>query len=95
MPGMVTGETRLPGITGLMPGMATPAPVAELRMAKGKAADLLFWTLMLTHHFSGIAISQDASEHAAGERVRALAEKIVVVQSAETVALRHMIAARS
>ena len=94
-PGRVTSETRRTGITGLMPGMATSAPIAELCVARGEDIGLLFLTVMLTHQLGGIAMAQDDSEHAATGPVRTLAKKMVIAQSAESVAMRHLIAARS
>ncbi|QGN47090.1 DUF305 domain-containing protein [Micromonospora sp. WMMD558] len=39
---------------GLMPGMATPEQMAQLREAQGKELDVLFLELMITHHLGGI-----------------------------------------
>ncbi|MDM4720547.1 DUF305 domain-containing protein [Micromonospora sp. WMMA1363] len=39
---------------GLMPGMATPEQMAQLRAAQGTDLDVLFLELMITHHIGGI-----------------------------------------
>lgn len=39
---------------GLMPGMATPEQLTELREAEGVEVDRLFLELMATHHLGGI-----------------------------------------
>ncbi|MER7460888.1 DUF305 domain-containing protein [Micromonospora sp. NPDC126480] len=39
---------------GLMPGMATPEQMAQLRDAQGKDLDVLFLDLMIKHHIGGI-----------------------------------------
>ncbi|MFB9235432.1 DUF305 domain-containing protein [Plantactinospora siamensis] len=39
---------------GLMPGMATPEQMAQLRAAKGRQVDILFCQLMINHHLGGI-----------------------------------------
>ena len=48
-----------PASTGsTMPGMATPAQLAQLRAATGPAADRLFLTLMIAHHRGGIGMAR-------------------------------------
>lgn len=39
---------------GLMPGMATPEQMAQLREAQSKDLDVLFLKLMIDHHIGGI-----------------------------------------
>jgi uncharacterized protein (DUF305 family) len=43
---------------GLMPGMATPAELAQLRQATGLDEDRLFLRLMIQHHLGGIHMAQ-------------------------------------
>jgi uncharacterized protein (DUF305 family) len=43
---------------GLMPGMATPAELDQLRQATGLDEDRLFLRLMIQHHLGGIHMSQ-------------------------------------
>ena len=47
--------------TGLMPGMATPEQLNQLRGIGGVEAEQLFLTLMITHHRSGVVMGQAAS----------------------------------
>ncbi|SCL41411.1 Uncharacterized conserved protein, DUF305 family [Micromonospora pallida] len=39
---------------GLMPGMATPEQMAQLRAAQGREFDILFLDLMIKHHIGGV-----------------------------------------
>ena len=39
---------------GLMPGMATPEELTQLRAAKGHDVDVLFLRLMINHHLGGV-----------------------------------------
>lgn len=39
---------------GLMPGMATPEQMAQLRAAQGRDMDVLFLELMIVHHIGGV-----------------------------------------
>ncbi|MFI7605773.1 DUF305 domain-containing protein [Micromonospora sp. NPDC049366] len=39
---------------GLMPGMATPAEMEQLRAAQGREFDVLFLNMMIKHHLGGI-----------------------------------------
>lgn len=50
---MPNGE-KLVGDTGLMPGMASPTELEELRAATGQDFDIKFCQLMLRHHLGGI-----------------------------------------
>jgi uncharacterized protein (DUF305 family) len=43
---------------GLMPGMATPAELTQLREATGLDEDRLFLRLMIQHHLGGIHMAQ-------------------------------------
>jgi uncharacterized protein (DUF305 family) len=39
---------------GLMPGMATPVEMTQLRDARGRAFDVLFLRMMIRHHLGGV-----------------------------------------
>jgi len=43
---------------GLMPGMATPEQMDQLRNAKGKDFDILFCQLMIRHHLGGVHMAE-------------------------------------
>jgi uncharacterized protein (DUF305 family) len=69
--------------TGLMPGMATPEQLNELRSLSGEEADGLFLQLMIIHHRSGVEMGEAALERARRPEVRALAQSIVDAQVSE------------
>jgi uncharacterized protein (DUF305 family) len=68
---------------GLMPGMATPAQLAELRKATGKALDVQFLTLMRQHHLGGIHMAQEILAESDNENVTWLAQSQVRGQQSE------------
>ncbi|MBW6438910.1 DUF305 domain-containing protein [Actinoplanes hulinensis] len=47
---------------GLMPGMATPEELKQLREATGLDEDRLFMKLMINHHLGGIHMAQEVVE---------------------------------
>jgi len=70
-------------VDGLMPGMATPAQINELRAAQGVEADAIFMQLMIPHHRSGVEMAEAALEMADTEYVRNLARGMAEAQAAE------------
>jgi len=70
-------------VTGLMPGMASPEQLNQLREIEGIEADILFLQLMITHHRSGVDMGQAALEQARRLEVRALAQSMVDAQVLE------------
>ena len=68
---------------GLMPGMATPAQLADLRKATGKALDVQFLTLMRQHHLGGIHMAQEILTESDNADVTWLAEAQVRNQQGE------------
>lgn len=78
----------------LMPGMATPAEIAQLDAATGTAQDVLFLQYMLRHHQGGIEMAQAAADRATQPYVSALAGKMVTVQTREVVLMEQMLRAR-
>jgi uncharacterized protein (DUF305 family) len=79
---------------GLMPGMATPEQMDQLRAARGRPAEILFLQLMIRHHLGGVEMATYAEEHAEVEQVRHLAETMVVSQEAEIRAMNNMLVDR-
>ena len=69
--------------SGLMPGMASPEQMNQLRALEGGEADILFLQLMITHHQSGVEMAQAALERAQRPEVRALAQAMVDAQAYE------------
>ncbi|MEV6487783.1 DUF305 domain-containing protein [Actinoplanes sp. NPDC051633] len=70
-------------VNGLMPGMATPQQVDQLRNATGKQLDTQFLTLMRAHHLGGIHMAQGILEQSDNKDVRWLAETMVSGQQSE------------
>jgi uncharacterized protein (DUF305 family) len=68
---------------GLMPGMATPAQLAELRKATGTPLDIQFLTLMRAHHLGGIHMAQEILQESDDKDVTWLAESQVRGQQSE------------
>jgi uncharacterized protein (DUF305 family) len=71
-----------------MPGMASPADVAALQAADGRAADELFIRLMTAHHDGGLHMAEDALRRVSSTKVRAFAAGIVDGQTKEIRELR-------
>jgi len=80
---------------GTMPGMATPAQLAELKAATGVEAERIFLRLMIAHHTGGVAMAQAAQDDARTPAVRTLAAAIAAAQTSEIQLLRQMLDARS
>jgi uncharacterized protein (DUF305 family) len=97
----MTGMDSMPGMdesteesSGLMPGMATQAQLAELRAAHGEPAEILFLQLMIRHHLGGIEMAKYAAEHAQTAEVRDLADNMVIAQESEIDAMNDMLVER-
>lgn len=69
--------------SGLMPGMATPEQLNQLRGLKGNEADGLFLQLMIAHHRGGVTMAEAAIKQAKEPDVRALAQSIRDAQTSE------------
>jgi uncharacterized protein (DUF305 family) len=80
---------------GVMPGMATPAQLAELRAATGVEAERIFLRLMIAHHKGGVAMADAAVADARTPEVRTLAGAISAAQSSEIRLLQQMLDDRS
>ncbi|MDL9937047.1 DUF305 domain-containing protein [Gordonia sp. ABSL1-1] len=81
----------------LMPGMATPSEMTQLRQARGTAADVLFLQLMLRHHEGGTHMMQYAANPANVDEayVRDLASGMLRTQSSEIDRIKAMLAERN
>ncbi|GAB4577305.1 MAG: DUF305 domain-containing protein [Anaerolineales bacterium] len=77
--------------TGLMPGMATPEQINQLRALTGVEADGLFLQLMILHHRGGVVMGQAALELTQRPEVRALAQAIVNAQTIEIAAMQALL----
>lgn len=78
-----------------MPGMATPAELAELQAATGVEAERLFLRLMIAHHHGGVAMAQAAVADARTPEVTTLAAAIAAAQASEIELLQQMLDSRS
>lgn len=70
-------------VSGLMPGMATPEQLNQLRSLEGRDAEALFLELMIHHHRSGVDMAEAAVNRASRPEVRALAQAMVEGQLSE------------
>ncbi|MFC4913562.1 DUF305 domain-containing protein [Actinomadura gamaensis] len=87
------GGTSLPA-DGSMPGMATPAQLAELERASGRAAETLFLRLMIAHHRGGVAMAEAVLGRTGDARVERLARTMVEGQRAEITLMERMLTER-
>lgn len=85
--GAATSGTR-------MPGMATPAELARLRDAHGRAAEVLFLQLMIEHHRGGVAMADAVLQRTDDEAVRRLATAMVTSQRSEIDNMRALLRTR-
>lgn len=75
-----------------MPGMATPAQLAELGRASGVAADRLFLTLMTAHHEGALTMIGEHARGASDERVGEMADDMNVTQAKQIQQMEAMLA---
>jgi uncharacterized protein (DUF305 family) len=68
---------------GLMPGMATPEQMTQLRAATGDALDIQFLTVMRQHHLGGIHMAQGILDQSTHKDVTWLAQTMVTGQQGE------------
>lgn len=81
-------------VEGLMPGMATPEEVDQLRTLPTTEAEVLFCRLMIRHHAAGIEMAQAAVERVDDAETKRLAESIIQGQFIEIQELQEALAAR-
>ncbi|WP_305789518.1 DUF305 domain-containing protein [Symbioplanes lichenis] len=68
---------------GLMPGMATPSQLADLRKAASPDLDIQFLTLMRQHHLGGIHMAQEIIGLSDNKQVTDLAQTMVAGQQSD------------
>ncbi|KUO19459.1 DUF305 domain-containing protein [Streptomyces dysideae] len=73
-----------------MPGMAAEAQLDKLREAQGKAFDLLFLSLMITHHEGAITMATDVKAQGNNIQVEEMADDVVAQQTSEISRMRDM-----
>jgi uncharacterized protein (DUF305 family) len=75
---------------GLMPGMATPAEMEQLRTAKGVAVDRLFLALMIKHHLGGLHMLDAVLDKTGDAEVTRAAQRMKTTQQSELNELRQL-----
>jgi len=78
----------------LMPGMASPAELAQLRAATGTDAEVLFLQLMIRHHEGGVHMARAVVALSKRQEVVTMARSIDETQAAEIAAMTSMLAER-
>jgi uncharacterized protein (DUF305 family) len=76
---------------GLMPGMATPAEMDQLRNTTGKQVDILFCQLMIRHHLGGIHMIEGLLQRSHNNEVRTLAKRMQATQTNEVAGLQQLL----
>jgi uncharacterized protein (DUF305 family) len=76
---------------GLMPGMATPAEMDQLKAATGKQVDVQFCQLMIRHHLGGIHMIDGLLAESDNGQVRMLAERMKSGQQTEITMLQQLL----
>lgn len=79
------------GMSGRMPGMATPEEIARLRGLQGQEAERLFLQLMIDHHRAGVDMARAAVTATTVPDVRRLAQTMVTGQQTEIEAMAAML----
>ena len=76
---------------GLMPGMATPEEMEQLRRARGREGDILFAELMIKHHIGGIHMVDAILMRTNDEEVIEAATRMKNTQRTEVNILRQLL----
>jgi uncharacterized protein (DUF305 family) len=74
-----------------MPGLATPAQMAELRATDGVDAERLYLTLMIDHHLGGIKMAEAVLARSDDPQVDAFATGMIMTQQSDVDAMRAML----
>lgn len=77
-----------------MPGMATPAQLAQLRDASGPEAERLFLRLMITHHEAGVDMAEAILRRSSHPAVTDLAGSMAAAQRSEIQLMQDLLAER-
>jgi uncharacterized protein (DUF305 family) len=76
---------------GLMPGMATPEDIQELRDASPEEADVLFLQLMIPHHQAALQMTDAILSRSDRPEVQSLAKAISTSQQSEIQNMEQML----
>jgi uncharacterized protein (DUF305 family) len=77
---------------GLMPGMATPVQIEQLKVGEGAHIDIQFCRLMIDHHTGGVHMAEEVIKRTDDHEVRELAEGMIRAQQAEITTLNNLLA---
>jgi uncharacterized protein (DUF305 family) len=89
------GDHAAHAMGALMPGMATPAQMAELSASSGVEAERLFLTLMIAHHQGALEMAEAVLERTDHPGVRTFADAVLISQASEIDLMTGMLAERS
>lgn len=78
-----------------MPGLATPAQIAQLDAATGLEAERLFLTLMIAHHQGAAEMAQAVLDRSTNDVIVGFANAVVESQLAEIKLMERLLAERS
>ncbi len=78
----------------LMPGMATPAEIDQLRQGTGKDTEIRFLQLMIRHHEGGVHMARAVLALSKREDVVTMAQAIDTGQAVEITLMKTMLAER-
>lgn len=78
-------------VDGLMPGMATPEQIDQLRKLPVNEAEPLFIELMIVHHESAVDMAQAYLERGDHDDVSAFARNVIAVQDREIDSLNALL----
>ncbi|GAA2633222.1 DUF305 domain-containing protein [Actinomadura fulvescens] len=94
-PAATDGAAGTAGADGaVMPGMATRTQLRELEQASGRAAEIRYLRLMITHHRAGVVMAEAVLARTDLERVRRLARSMVDGQRSEIDLMNRMLGER-
>ena len=77
---------------GGMDGMMSDEQMAELQSADGATGATMFLELMIEHHVGAVEMAEQVIDDGRDADVRALAEEMIVGQSAEITTMRELLA---
>lgn len=92
----VVGRTAMtwmgmPTAVDQMPGMQTPARIAEFAAARGVDADRLFFAIMSEHHLGGVHMADTAAAEGRRSDIREFATKMSLNQRVEVIEYRQAV----
>lgn len=79
---------------GLMPGMATPDQIQQLRDLPVAEAEVLFLELMIRHHQGGVEMAEALLERSDHSSIELMAQRTIALQDMEIGSMNQMLEAR-